>query len=139
MRKKIIRKTAEYLFLLLLFCTVVSAKIERIRLPQVTVSALKPGTVVADGEEEQYEYTVPVSALRLEGERYWVYALGERDGKFGKEQYVQLFPAEVLAQDEERAALRASLFDEIVVEADRTLEDGAQVMVQKTEERGVLG
>lgn len=131
-RKKIIRKAAEYLFLFLLFCTALSSRMQRVLLPQVAVSAPAPGTVLTDGKEVQYEYTLPVSALKWEGDRYWAYFIYTKEGKFGKEQFVQMFPVDVAAQDGTTAALRISLFDEVVVWMDCSLEDGMRVMVQGT-------
>lgn len=129
MRKKIIGRISVYLFVFLLLCTVASTQVRKLTLPQVEVAEPGPGTVMVDGVETAYDYTLPFSALEQDGENYCLYYLQESDGRFGKEQSVMRMGVGVEAQDGVTAALSSMGYGRAVVRTNRPLTDGAQVMV----------
>ena len=92
-------------FLLLIFCTFASAQVERMRFPQVTVGRAEAGILRQDGREEEYPYTVPLSALFTGEQGFQVFAVFQEHTRFGISYSVLALPAEILAMDEERAAL----------------------------------
>lgn len=130
MRKKIGRKLSVYVFVFLLFCTVVSVQVEKLVLPQVTVSEAVPGILTIDGISTEYDYTIPLAALEKEEESYFVYYLQEMDGRFGKEERIMRMETNVVAQDGTLAALKSQGFYKIVISSNKPLEDKMVVMVQ---------
>lgn len=128
MRKKVIRLITVHLFLFLLLCTLFSCQVQRMLLPQVKLTSAVPGTVLTDGGAQQYDYTVPVSALQWEGDGYRIFYVSTEQGRFGEEQVVYGFPVEVLAQDGTTAALKKCMFDAVVGQTDKVLSDGMRVM-----------
>lgn len=130
MRKKIIWNISAGLFIFLVLCTFAAIQVEKLVLPQVEASEAVPGTVIVDGAETAYDYTIPISALELCGEDYFVYCLQEWDGQFGKELSVMRVRIGVIAQDGVTAALSSPGYGRMVVRTNKPLEDGSQVILQ---------
>lgn len=130
MRKKVRRKLSVYVFIFLIFCTFVSVQVEKITLPQVSVSEAVPGVLMVNGVSTEYEYTIPFTALEKEGDTYFVYYLQETDGRFGKETKTMRMETNVIAQDGVLAALKSKGFYEMIISTNKLLEDKMLVSVQ---------
>lgn len=130
MRKKVLRKLSVYVFIFLIFCTFVSVQVEKIILPQVSVSEAVPGVLMVNGVSTEYEYTIPFTALEKEGDTYFVYYLQETDGRFGKETKTMRMETNVIAQDGVLAALKSKGFYEMIIGTNKPLEDKMLVSVQ---------
>lgn len=128
-RKRWIRRLALGFFLLLIFCTFASAQVERMRFPQVTVGRAEAGILRQDRREEEYPYTVPLSALFTGEQGFQVFAVFQEHTRFGISYSVLALPAEILAMDEERAALDSGMGVELVLSSDRPLANEMEVMV----------
>lgn len=128
-RKCWIRRVSLGLFLLLVFCTFASAEVKKLRFPQVTTGMAEAGIIQQDGRKVEYEYTVPLSALFTSELGYQVFAVFPQHTRFGISYSVLGIPTEVLAMDEERAALDSALGMELVLSSDRLLISEMEVMV----------
>lgn len=135
-RKRCIRRLSLGLFLLLVFCTFASAEVEKMRFPQVTTGMAEAGIIRQDGREVEYEYTVPLSALFTGELGYQVFAVFPQHTRFGISYSVVGLPTEVLAMDEERAALDSGMGVELVLSSDRPLVSEMEVMVTNEREAG---
>lgn len=128
MRKKCVWRITVCLYVFLVLCTLASIQVQRLILPQVEVAQAMPGTVRVEGMEVSRDYTIPITALEKCGEDYAVYYLQERDGRFGKEQYVMRMGIQVTERDDHTAALSSQGYGKIVVRTNRPLADGMRVL-----------
>lgn len=129
MRKKVIRRVAGHLFVFLALCTLLSCQVQRMRLPQVRLVSVGPGTVMVDGKEQPYEYTVPASALQWEGEVCRLFYVTAKQGQFGEELVAYGIPVKIIARDGTTAALEKSMFEVVVGQSNKLLSDGMRVMI----------
>ncbi|MGI6070664.1 MAG: efflux RND transporter periplasmic adaptor subunit [Blautia sp.] len=81
-------------------------------------------------ESKTYEICVPVSALRQENGKYFVYVMEERNSVLGEELAVRKNPVDVLEKNESYAALAEGGLNsqqKIIVNTDREIQDGSRV------------
>ncbi|HIR27161.1 MAG TPA: hypothetical protein IAB84_04230 [Candidatus Choladousia intestinigallinarum] len=136
-RKRWIRRLSLCLLGLLLLCTAASAEVERMRLPQVTMGDAVPGTIHGQGAEEEYEHIVPLSALFSDGQgNPMIFTVFPQHNRFGESYTVLGLPVEILAMDEEHAALSSGMGGSLVLSSDRPLISEIEVMVTNETEAG---
>ena len=127
-RKRWIRRLALGFFLLLIFCTFASAQVERMRFPRYR----RPGRGrYPPAGQKRRGVSLYRAALRALYRRTGLSGLAvfQEHTRFGMSYSVLALPAEILAMDEERAALDSGMGVELVLSSDRPLANEMEVMV----------
>lgn len=124
-RKRMIRCISLVLLLFLAGCTVIATRNQRMQIPRVVITVPQAGRV--NGQE--YDWVLPVSALRQEGDSWYGYDVDTVDGLFEEEQIVHDVRFIVLDMDETYAAVKEKPFDlNIITDSSQPLKEGMRVI-----------
>ena len=84
--------------------------------------------------KQSYTTCVPVSALRMDNQNYFILIIEERQGIMGTEKVAVSVPVTVLAKDASNAAIEPlaplGYEEEVISSADRPIENGSRVRVK---------
>ncbi len=120
-----IRCISLVLLLFLAGCTVIATRNQRMQIPRVVITVPQAGRV--NGQE--YDWVLPVSALRQEGDSWYGYDVDTVDGLFEEEQIVHDVRFIVLDMDETYAAVKEKPFDlNIITDSSQPLKEGMRVI-----------
>lgn len=87
-------------------------------------------TFTVEKDSPTYNTCVPVSALRMENNRYFVYVAEEENGVLGESLTARKVEVTVVEQNEQYAALSdnsLSTSQQVIVSTDREIEDGSRI------------
>ena len=125
--KRFLKAAAVFLFAMLAF-TLLSRAAAGVTAAQVTTDYVGRGRI-GDGKAlRAYDACVPLEALHLNTEGYYVYVVETEETVLGEQLTARQFPVTVTAKDNAAAAVEGvQPGHEIVVSADRIMEDGRRV------------
>ena len=128
MKEKRFLKAAAVFLLAMLAFTLLSRAAAGVTAAQVTTDYVGGGRI-GDGKAlRAYEACVPLEALHLNTEGYYVYVVETEETVLGEQLTARQFPVTVTAKDHAAAAVEGvQPGHEIIVSADRIMEDGRRV------------
>jgi len=92
------------------------------------VTGGEKGGIYLSKKTKQYPTLVPNSAVYSDSGGSYIYILKSQKGPLGTENYIQKVSVNVEDYDNEKSALSGMVMDEVVVQSDKTLEDGDKVL-----------
>lgn len=104
-------------------------------LPEGTYPSGASASLEVSKRSEQYRQTLPLSALRSDGEDYFVLVLREKQTVMGTEQTVVRMPVTVLDQDSKSVAVEGSFTgtEQVVTSSSKPIEEGDRVRLETGE------
>ncbi len=128
MREKRFQKAAAGFFFTMLIFTLLARAAAGVTAAWVTTDYVGQGRV-SDGKMPQtYEACIPLEALHMNTEGYYVYVVETEETVLGEQLIARQFPVSVAAKDSAAAAVEGLQPGyEVVVCADRIMEDGRRV------------
>ena len=92
-------------------------------------------TLKVEKASKKYDTCVPLTALHSDGDKYYVYALNEKDTILGTETAVDKVQVEILDKNNEQAAIDGAFSwgQQFVLSSSKTLRDGDRVRVLEGE------
>lgn len=128
MREKRFLKAAAAFLFVMLACTLLSRAAAGVTAAQVTTDYVGQGRVSEGDTPRVYEACIPLEALHLNSDGYYVYVLETEESVLGEQLAARQLPVVVTARDEVTAAVEGvQPGREIVVRADRMMEDGRRI------------
>lgn len=125
--KYFLKAAAIFLFAMLAF-TLLSRAAAGVTAAQVTTDYVGQGRIGNGKALRTYDACVPLEALHLNTEGYYVYVVETEETVLGEQLTARQFPVAVTAKDNAAAAVEGvQPGHEIVLSADRIMEDGRRV------------
>lgn len=104
-------------------------------LQQETLSIGDTATLKAVNQSESYSLTIPVSALRSDNGKHYVFVLAEEESVLGKQLKAQRVDVEVKDQNGQFAAITSELLsasDSVIIDSDGYIQTGDPVRLQES-------
>lgn len=106
-----------------------------VKLPKDTLEIGTSAELICTKTSELYEVCVPIQALHMENNNYFVYVLQETQSVLGNELTARRVDVNVLDKNETMAALAVgslSSSQEVIVDADKYIESGSRVRLSES-------
>lgn len=127
-RKKIIKAVGIFFGIMLAF-TILSRAAIGITSAVVETTYVSAATIYDENfNSERYEHCVPVTALHLDNNGYYVYRVDIHEGRILGEQLIaSKIPVSIVAKDDYMAALDNLDWGEVVISSDRIVKEGCHL------------
>ncbi len=103
----------------------------QVTIPSESVSIGKTGTLEIEEQSDHYDTTVPIDALHMENQQYYIYVVKNRDTVLGEELSVERRDVTVFDKNEKYAAIDAVITEEeqVITDSNKDIREGDIVRI----------